>query len=689
MDNETKWVKIKDNKNAKKTKKTVPVNSVTSPLQNIAEISMIDKISEAVKGITITNHVELDTDIPLQEGFSWANIGNPTNANDPFGVNSSFSNIANQIQSNVLAQAQINNSNNATLLSAINKMAFNNKMIYDPITGTTKPFPSAPTTTPVPTPTPKPTPTPTPKPKPNIQSASPCENMGSGFKKYSDELLKVANSPRDAINSMLNNTCEFIFNTANATVYQVEKTNDNILKKDEELPDAITFDTNNPDHVSDRAVVKAHMKLFFIVLISCFIVYNVYFVLIYQQYPWLNAENVHEHIPLTYVSTHSMLDMPYHIGVLLYVIFHYLMVPVIIADSGLHMLQTITQLLPSKQIIFSLLFLLSIVFIYNCGDYLLTSFANFMSLHSDEYFTPFFQYSMLLYAITSEIRPTNEKYKDVEEKWFMLNLRMYGFPMFIMFILRISFSLKFMWIAGLMVLLYIFFVLFGSILWYTTILDIRKEHAGIHLFDTIRGINRNIYVQTPVSLLDNPYSSFFRTTTHILNDIYTPNFIKKIFSGIKWIQDMIFIYIMNIVFIGIFIYGILDFNGLLSNTSLKAESLKLNEYLTRHGLNPIQISNGIKSMPLKISLTILYSLCILIVCFIGFYEWYQHGGQDRHALQQRQHDIELASVAADFIKNIRNINRPNNAVIPADVVTAQIPAYAVANQIPVAEVKTP
>jgi len=610
-ENKTKWKKIKqDNEQSRNNKKnTIPSNSTTSPLQNITD-NFYENITDYVKGLNTNIEIEMgeNTGI-LQEGYA-----------DIFSSNL-FAEQAKQIAQTIKASAD----------KALADKALADKALADKANAYFKLNPfvthggatSTPTILPTPTPTPKPTPTPTPKPTPKptptptptpllkSQFDSPIKDMKASFKKVTDQMLELADKPNSIIDYNLNTIIEFVFNICNTMVYDSKKIEDKLTgKNDDELDakiNASLFNDQNPDHIADRETIKPHIKLFMIVLLSGFIVYNLYFILVYQQYPWLNADFKHERIKLVEITTNNIIDFP-NIGPLIYLGFHYLLVPVILLDIGLNLVPTFINIIPFKQIKFAGLYLLTILAIYNCGGYLLNAFSVFMATKTNPYFGSITAILMFLYGALSELRPSNTKYASQENLWINVNTRMYFIPMFIIYVLRLSFSIKLSWIAGLISLLYLFAILFGSILWYTTQLNSTHSHFGLHLFDTIIGINNDIFVQIPLSEYSNkcsPHYSENKTTM-----------IEKIKFAGQWILDMIFIYIINIVFIGIFIYGILDYNGLLVNTKINAELQTL-------GLDTISVSSGLKSMSLKVTLTIICILGIFFTIFIGYFEWAQ------------------------------------------------------------------
>ena len=95
---------------------------------------------------------------------------------------------------------------------------------------------------------------------------------------------------------------------------------------------------------------------------------------------------------------------------------------------------------------------------------------------------------------------------------------------------------------------------------------------------------------------------------------------------------------MNIIFIGIFIYGILDHNNLIKGSFL--------------GLN---MNPKLKSTPFKIGLTFMCVLCIFVTITIGFWEWFQASPKPIYDIPDLAEKIGLAQAMTAALSEATDI----------------------------------
>lgn len=297
----------------------------------------------------------------------------------------------------------------------------------------------------------------------------------------------------------------------------------------------------------DKEIIKNQFKTFLSILISCYIVYNWYYVMFYTSI-------FNSRVEVMPIDTKTLNNYNSTIGF----IFNYLIAPVSLLNSIMisSVPNSINSITSNLQIKLILLFLIMVAITRNYGAEIMLSFSKFLKRESTSH-TGMMSGIMILFGMTAIFRVI-DSIRQAFNNWDIPKLfdlytnpmaeekvELYKFatPVTILFILisfifRITLSIAVIWIAGLFVTLYILLMSFFAIFIYGPM--------------TIGKINDFIFSRSPKSI---PAT----LSEAIQNEEILP-----------WIMNTIYVYIFEIVFIIFFLKGITQYS-----TQIKTESLKM------------------------------------------------------------------------------------------------------------------
>ena len=325
------------------------------------------------------------------------------------------------------------------------------------------------------------------------------------------------------------------------TICEIVTANDDTKPTDKCTTTAKTYSD------SDYNLIKTNIQNFIAILISCFVIYNWYFLMFYQE----NKRGFDERIaPLFTISTDALSDYNNIIGFL----FKYLIVPVSLTNSII--INRIPNLLYifNNKLQFSILFLLVVNIAIYYGPGFIQSLLTYMKFKTDSK-TGIMIAIMVLFGVFSlfRVRFSLHYFQEV----FRYLTPVYWIVMFISFMIRITISIVCVWFAGILVMLYILLLSFFAIPIY-----------NYDLIDTIDKINKSVFKQPDTS--DCPCDTNYQSPCN-------PKTIwSRMHDLITWINDHIYIWIFEMVFIFYLIQGAIQYAVNMKNTKLKTTMVIFN-----------------------------------------------------------------------------------------------------------------
>ena len=312
-------------------------------------------------------------------------------------------------------------------------------------------------------------------------------------------------------------------------------------------PNPDTCDTTIKIDTSDKELIKSQFKIFLSIGISCFIVYNWYYLMFYD----LLGRVFTQPISSSYLSSQNTA-----IGF----IFKYLIQPISLVNwIALDILPKKMNILSNSRVIFICLFLLIMSIVQSNGASIMLSFSNYLKRQTDSYsgimitimimsglFSVFIavdklSHATLLGGITefaglSQENTLTNAYKELSN--FASTSSIFFVPQLLSFIMRITFSIILVWIAGIMVFGYILLYSFFAI----------PVYSSNSLKDTFNEINRSI------------------NTSNTAPNLFESN---KYYKTFNWFIEKIFTYFYEIVFIIFFFQGIINYSANIKHAGLK------------------------------------------------------------------------------------------------------------------------
>ena len=314
--------------------------------------------------------------------------------------------------------------------------------------------------------------------------------------------------------------------------------------------------SNKPS--SDELLIRDQIKKFLALVISCFIVYNWYFVMCFKQ--------IGERVPLIEVSTYSFTARHKLLGFLL----KYLVIPLSLVNT------IMTKYIPnwiysySDATKFTLIFLFTVFVTINYGAGFASALSSSMKRSMDTKKNPYIGTVislMVLYGVFSiflkEVSVGDLVWNGLEgpsgklimEILTLVTSGPFGLiGTFLMFLVRITVSIAFSWFACLLMMGYILLMSFYSI----------GIYSKSSISTTIQSINKSI-VDTTCDTKD-PALCY-------TDECYPENWFARLMKMVEWIIKHSFQYFFEIVFIMFFIQGLLKYSVQIQDGNLKSSML--------------------------------------------------------------------------------------------------------------------
>ena len=314
---------------------------------------------------------------------------------------------------------------------------------------------------------------------------------------------------------------------------------------------------------NDTVLITNQIKYFLAILISCYIVYNWYYLMFYKELGY--------RVDVLDISTDNLINYNNLLGF----IFKYLIVPLSLVNSIV--IKKIPALMwilnPNMQ--FLILFLIIISIVINHGASYMQSFSTYLKMKTDSN-AGIMTTIMILFGVFSifRVRFSMNYLNELFRYFTQMVTAQFFIPLIVMFAIRISLSISVVWFAGLLVFGYIIGLSFLAI----------PVYSSYSIVETIKQINE--YVYKPKLVSSCPVSKCDPTVYSKCNPM---TFGDMIHDLIAWITDKIHTNLFEVVFIVFFFQGFMSY------------------------------SVNIQNLQLKTVMLVLTSLCIFIMCFICYY----------------------------------------------------------------------
>lgn len=306
-------------------------------------------------------------------------------------------------------------------------------------------------------------------------------------------------------------------------------------------------DSKIPINPADKALIEDQFKLFLSIVISCWVVYNWFFLMFYDSKP--TPVIIDKYIINNYNS-------------ILGYLFKYIIEPVSILNWVLtDLIPKYTKIVVSNaKILFILLLLIIIYIIRTFGASYMNAFSNNLkrkpALYSElmisimifsGIFSAFIAIETLrsgsIFGIGSELlgmSETNKYYYSFSELMnYTKTIPSLFLPQLISFVIRITFSIVCVWLAGILAFGYLLLYSFFAI----------PLYSKGYLYDTVLEINDNV----------NSYST---------NDSYDETILQQFINFINKIFEILYTYLFEIIFIIFFVQSIINYSININNNIL-------------------------------------------------------------------------------------------------------------------------
>ena len=312
-------------------------------------------------------------------------------------------------------------------------------------------------------------------------------------------------------------------------------------------PNPDTCDTTIKIENSDKELIKSQFKIFLSIGISCFIVYNWYYLMFYNSF--------NKTTPVT-ISSNALSTYNNVLGFIL----NYLIQPVSYLNWAiLQFLPSWINILSNPRLIFIFVFLCIISIVRSSGALYMKALSNYLKRETDPHsggmitimilsgvFSVFIALDTLrhvsffdaLKEFFGQSKENTIQNTVSEFKNFASTSSIFFIPQLLSFIMRITFSIILVWIAGLMVFGYLFLYSFFAI----------PLYSSNSLKETFKEINSSINIS-------NTAPNLFES--------------NKYYKTFNWFIEKIFTYFYEIVFIIFFFQGIINYSVNIKHVGLK------------------------------------------------------------------------------------------------------------------------
>lgn len=307
------------------------------------------------------------------------------------------------------------------------------------------------------------------------------------------------------------------------------------------------IDPKIPIDVADKALIEDQFKIFLSMIISCWVVYNWFFLLFYESKP--KTVTIDKYIINNYNS-------------ILGYFFKYLIEPVTILNWVLIDVipRNTTMFVSNAKILFIGLLLLIIYITRTYGASYMRAFSSNLKRTPDLYaqwmisimtfssvFSAFIAIDTLrgasILGVGAELLGMSETNKLSYSFSELMNygkaMPMLLIPQLFSFIIRITFSIACVWLAGILAFGYLLLYSFFAIPLYATS---STKATVFEIYNAVHG--------------------------HSASHIYDDGIIHQIINFINWIFVMLYTYIYEIIFIIFFIQSIINYSANIHNNNL-------------------------------------------------------------------------------------------------------------------------
>jgi len=367
---------------------------------------------------------------------------------------------------------------------------------------------------------------------------NPCKSMGEVFKpyiKFVDYLIiwlidkPCIEYPTVFIDFIGKTICEFGTEISSPT------------------PPPDRCDTSIKIDTSDKELIKNQFKIFLSIGISCFIVYNWYYLMFYNSFNKTTPVSINANALSTYNNV---------LGFIL----NYLIQPVSYLNWAiLTFLPEQIKGLSNPRLIFIFIFLCIISIVRTSGALYMKALSNYFKRVSDPHsggmitimilsgvFSVFIALNTVSHLSFFDILKEGfgqSPNKDLQNSFamfknFSATSTIFFIPQLLSFIMRITFSIILIWIAGIMVFGYLFLYSFFGI----------PLYSSNSLKETFKEINSSI------------------NTSNTAPNLFESN---KYYKTFNWFIEKIFTYFYEIVFIIFFFQGIINYSVNIKHAGLK------------------------------------------------------------------------------------------------------------------------